>query len=151
MRRGRFSEVGVFRSSPRLPLLNVLDWWHEAGLGMLLWATRVVSEGGRLGARDRVAHLPARCGSTARPTRPHAEGALPDLAGPWGPRDGLRARRAQHRDPPGGDLRRLSPAPAELGGLLLFAARSARPTQADRAAGRGPRARHDGSRRCDRA
>src|SRR5918999_5604938 len=51
---------------------------------MLLWATRVVSEGGRLGARDRVAHLPARSRSTARPTRPRAEGALPDLAGPWG-------------------------------------------------------------------
>src|SRR5215217_1749373 len=79
-----------------------LDWWHEAVLGMLLWATRVGSAGERLGARDRVAHLPARCRSTARPTRPRAEGALPDLAGPGGPRDGFRAGPAQHRDPPGG-------------------------------------------------
>src|SRR5215216_987310 len=77
-----------------------LDWWHEAVLGMLLWSTRVVSEGERLGARDRVAHLPACCRSTARPTRPPSEGALPDLAGPRGPRDGLRARPARHRDPP---------------------------------------------------
>src|SRR5215216_4996285 len=100
-------EAGAFRSSHRLPLrlpllemLKVLDWWHEAVLGMLLWATRVVSESGRLGARDRVAHLPACCRSTARPTRPPSEGALPDFAGPRWPRDGLRARPARHRDPP---------------------------------------------------
>ena len=43
---GMFSEAGEFRSSHRfllLEMLNVLDWWHEAVLDMLLWATRVVS------------------------------------------------------------------------------------------------------------
>ena len=42
LRGGRFSEVGVFRSSHRfllLEMLNVLDWWDEAVLDMLLWAT----------------------------------------------------------------------------------------------------------------
>jgi hypothetical protein len=46
VRGGRFSEVGVFRSSHQfllLEMLNVLDWWHEAVLDMLLWVTRVVS------------------------------------------------------------------------------------------------------------
>jgi hypothetical protein len=46
VRGGRFSEVGVFRSSHQfllLEMLNVLDWWDEAVLDMLLWATRVVS------------------------------------------------------------------------------------------------------------
>jgi hypothetical protein len=45
VRGGRFSEVGVSHSSHRfllLEMLNVLDWWDEAVLGILLWATRVV-------------------------------------------------------------------------------------------------------------
>ena len=104
VRGGSFLEVGVFRSSHwflLLEMLNVLDWWHEAVLGMLpLWATRVVSESERLGARDRVPHFPARCRSATRPTRTRAEDALPDLARAWWPRDGLRARPAGHRDPP---------------------------------------------------
>ena len=39
---GMFTEAGVFHSSHRfllLEMLNVLDWWDEAVLDMLLWAT----------------------------------------------------------------------------------------------------------------